>query len=123
MASPPAHQASILAQTADNKNRRKSCGKMDITYPAAPWPERALRDQRDLERKGNGMKISARNSLEGTVKEVIKGATTAHVELELKGGDIVTASITNEAVDDLGLVKGKKAYAVIKSSDVMIATH
>jgi molybdopterin-binding protein len=69
------------------------------------------------------MKISARNSLEGTIKEVIKGATTAHVEVELKGGDIVTASITNEAVDDLGLVKGKKAYAVVKSSDVMIATH
>ncbi len=67
------------------------------------------------------MKISARNSLEGTIKHVTKGATTAHVEIELKGGDIVTASITNEAVDDLGLVAGKKAHAVIKSSDVMIA--
>jgi molybdopterin-binding protein len=67
------------------------------------------------------MKISARNVLEGTVKEVHKGATTAHVEIELKGGEIVVSSITNEAVDELGLKKGVSAYAVIKSSDVMVA--
>ena len=67
------------------------------------------------------MKISARNALEGTIKEVHKGATTAHVEIELKGGQIVTSSITNELVDELGLKKGVQAYAVIKSSDVMIA--
>jgi len=67
------------------------------------------------------MKISARNFLEGTVKDVHKGATTAHVEIELKGGGVVTSSITNEAVADLGLKKGTHAYAVIKSSDVMIA--
>ena len=67
------------------------------------------------------MKISARNTLEGTIKEVHKGATTAHVEIELKGGQIVTSSITNELVDELGLKKGVQAYAVIKSSDVMIA--
>ncbi len=69
------------------------------------------------------MRISARNALEGTIKDVIKGATTAHVELELKGGGIVTATITNEAVDELGLAKGKKAHAVIKASDVMIAVE
>jgi molybdopterin-binding protein len=68
------------------------------------------------------MKISARNFLEGTIKEVHKGATTAHVEIEIKGG-IVTASITNESVDELGLTKGKKAHAIIKSSDVMIAVE
>jgi molybdopterin-binding protein len=67
------------------------------------------------------MKISARNALEGTIKEVHKGATTAHVEIELKGGGIITSSITNEAVEELGLKKGMQAYAVIKSSDVMIA--
>ncbi len=69
------------------------------------------------------MRISARNALEGTIKDVIKGATTAHVELELKGGGTVTAAITNEAVDELGLAKGKKAHAVIKASDVMIAVE
>ena len=67
------------------------------------------------------MKISARNVLEGTIKEVHKGATTAHVEIELKGGEVVTASITNEAIDELGLKKGAQAFAVIKASDVMIA--
>ncbi len=67
------------------------------------------------------MKISARNILRGRVVAVNKGATTAHVRLELAGGAVVTASITNEAVDELGLAVGTEASAVIKSSDVMIA--
>jgi molybdopterin-binding protein len=67
------------------------------------------------------MKISARNALEGTIKEVHMGATTAHVEIELKGGGIITASITNESVTELGLKRGTQAYAVVKASDVMIA--
>jgi molybdopterin-binding protein len=69
----------------------------------------------------NEMKISARNFLEGNIKDVHKGATTAHVEIELKGGETVISSITNEAVEELGLKKGTQAYAVIKASDVMIA--
>jgi molybdopterin-binding protein len=68
------------------------------------------------------MKISARNVLKGTVVEIVKGATTAHVRLEVNGA-IVTASITNEAVDELGLVNGMAAYAVVKASDVMVATE
>jgi len=70
----------------------------------------------------NEMKISARNFLEGKITEVRKGATTAHVEIELNGGETVISSITNEAVEELGLKKGTLAYAVIKASDVMIAT-
>ncbi len=50
-----------------------------------------------------------------------KGATTAHVKIDV-GGTVVTASITNAAVDDLKLAPGKEAYAVIKASDVMIGT-
>jgi molybdopterin-binding protein len=50
---------------------------------------------------------------------VTKGATTAHVKIDI-GGTIVTSSITNAAVDDLKLAVGKNAYAVIKASDVMI---
>jgi molybdopterin-binding protein len=69
---------------------------------------------------GNEMKISARNFLEGKIKEVHKGATTAHVEIELNGGETIIASITNEAVEELGLTKGSQAFALIKSSDVMI---
>jgi molybdopterin-binding protein len=72
-------------------------------------------------KRTNKVKISARNFLEGTVKAVHKRATTAHVEIELKGGGIVTSSITNEAVEELGLKKGTQAYAVIKASNVMIA--
>jgi molybdopterin-binding protein len=66
------------------------------------------------------MKISARNLLKGKILEVKKGATTAHVRLDI-GGATVTASITNEAVDELKLAAGQQAYAVIKASDVMVA--
>ena len=66
------------------------------------------------------MKISARNKLKGRITEVVKGATTAHVRLDV-GGGIVTASITNEAVDELRLAVGQEAYAVVKATDVMIA--
>lgn len=66
------------------------------------------------------MKISARNQLKGRIVEITKGATTAHVCIDI-GGAIVTSSITNAAVDDLGLTIGKEAYAVVKASDVMIA--
>ena len=65
------------------------------------------------------MKLSARNVLKGTIVDVVKGQTTAHVRLDI-GGAIVTASITNEAVDELKLARGGSAYAVIKASDVMI---
>jgi molybdopterin-binding protein len=66
------------------------------------------------------MKLSARNILRGKIVEVKKGQTTAHVRIDI-GGAVVTASITNESVDDLKLVAGQAAYAVVKSSDVMIA--
>ena len=65
------------------------------------------------------MKISARNRLKGVIVEVMKGATTAHVRIDV-GGTIVTASITNESVDELKLAKGQNAYAIIKASDVMV---
>jgi molybdopterin-binding protein len=66
------------------------------------------------------MQISARNKLKGTIVEVTKGQTTAHVRIDV-GGTIVTSSITNQAVDELKLQKGQPAYAVIKASDVMVA--
>jgi molybdopterin-binding protein len=67
------------------------------------------------------MKISARNQLSGKILEVVKGQTTAHVRLDLGGGRVITASITNEAIDEMGLHVGEDAIAVIKASDVMIA--
>jgi molybdopterin-binding protein len=65
------------------------------------------------------MKLSARNVLKGTIEQVQKGQTTAHVRINV-GGTMVTASITNEAVDELKLKQGQTAYAVIKASDVMV---
>lgn len=67
------------------------------------------------------MKLSARNKLKGKILDVKKGATTAHVRLEIAPGQVVTASITNEAVEDLGLKAGGTAIAIVKASDVMIA--
>ena len=67
------------------------------------------------------MKLSARNKLKGKILEVNKGATTAHVRLEIAPGEVITASITNEAVEELGLKPGGTAMAIVKASDVMIA--
>jgi molybdopterin-binding protein len=67
------------------------------------------------------MRISARNQIKGTVVEVKKGATTSHVRVDIGNGQIITSSITNEAVDDLGIKVGGKATVVVKASDVMIA--
>jgi len=65
-------------------------------------------------------KLSARNQLKGTVTDIKTGATTSHVLIDIGSGITVTASITNEAVADLGLKKGDAAWAVIKASDVMV---
>ncbi len=67
------------------------------------------------------MRISARNQIKGTILEVKKGATTSHVRVDIGGGQVVTSSITNEAVDDLALKTGGKVVVVVKASDVMIA--
>ena len=66
------------------------------------------------------MRISARNTLKGKVKEVVKGAVNAEVTIELPGGAEIVSIITNKSATDLGLAKGKDAYAVIKASNVMI---
>ncbi len=69
------------------------------------------------------MKLSARNQFAGTVLDVNKGATTTHVKLEIAPGVVFTASITNEAAEELALKKGGKAYAVVKASDVMVGVE
>ncbi len=67
------------------------------------------------------MKLSARNQLKGTVVGVQKGQTTGHVRIDIGNGVVVTSSITNEAIDELGIKVGDAAVAVIKASDVMVA--
>ncbi len=66
------------------------------------------------------MKLSARNQIKGKIVEVTKGTTTAHVRIDIGHGVTITSSITNEAVDELGLKVGDEALAVIKASDVMV---
>ncbi len=69
------------------------------------------------------MRLSARNVLPGKVIAITLGATTAHVKIEIGSGAVITASVTNEAVESLGLAVGKPASAVIKASSVMIAVE
>jgi len=66
------------------------------------------------------MKLSARNQLHGVVKEVTKGATTTIVKIEVKNPALISASITNEAAEDLALKAGDAAMAIIKASEVIV---
>ena len=68
------------------------------------------------------MKLSARNALKGTVKEVEHGAVNSEVTIQLPGWLEVVSIITRDSAQRLGLSKGKEVYAIIKASDVMIAT-
>lgn len=66
------------------------------------------------------MKLSARNQLSGTVSEIRRGAAIANVVVDVAGQRLV-ASITVEAVDELGLTEGSPVTAIVKASDVIIA--
>lgn len=68
------------------------------------------------------MKISARNVLKGTVKDVKEGPVNSQVHVEIKGGDVITSMITTDALRDLGVSVGKEIHVVIKASQVMLAT-
>lgn len=65
--------------------------------------------------------ISARNQFPGTVSKIEKGAVNGHVTIEIAGGAKITASITNEAIDDLGLAEGAPAIAIVKATNVLVA--
>ncbi len=68
------------------------------------------------------MEISARNTLKGTIKSIVSGAVNSEITLEVALGVEVVSIITKSSAERLGLSEGKTAYAVIKASDVMIAT-
>ena len=69
------------------------------------------------------MKLSARNVLKGTVKQITPGAVNSEVVIELPGGQEIVSIITKSSVERLGLAVGGTAYAVIKASSVMIAAE
>jgi len=68
-----------------------------------------------------GYKLSARNQLTGTVTEVKPGAVNSEVDIELKGGDKIAATITNDSVETLGLAKGQTATVAFKAGAVLLA--
>lgn len=66
------------------------------------------------------MKLSARNIIPGKIVAITKGATTAHIKIEIAPGQTITSSITNESVEDLTLEIGDSVSVIVKSSDVII---
>lgn len=69
------------------------------------------------------MKLSARNQLAGTVLSIARGPVTALVKIDVGGGQSVSATLTSEAADDLGLIAGSPVTAVFKASAVMLAVE
>lgn len=69
------------------------------------------------------MKLSARNQLKGTIKEIETGAVNAVIKLDIGSGNIISATISMDAVKSLNLAVGKEAYAVIKSTSVMVGVE
>jgi molybdate transport system regulatory protein len=69
---------------------------------------------------GAPLKLSARNQLRGIVQSVKRGAVSAEVSLMLEGGAIITAVVTNESAESLGLAQGASAVAAFKASSVIL---
>ncbi len=66
------------------------------------------------------MKLSARNQLEGKIVSVEKGAVMANVKIEVTNPGVITAAITKESAEKLGLAEGDDVSAIIKSTEVII---
>ncbi|MGF6885779.1 molybdopterin-binding protein [Nocardia sp. GAS34] len=66
------------------------------------------------------MRLSTRNQLEGSVVSITRGEAMAVVRVRLTGGDVVTSSVTADAVNDLGLAEGKPVTVLIKSTEVAL---
>jgi molybdopterin-binding protein len=66
------------------------------------------------------MKISARNQIKGTITALIKGAVNGEVKVDIGNGNIISSSITEEAIAELGLAVGDQVTVIVKASDVMI---
>lgn len=69
------------------------------------------------------MKVSARNQFKGKIVELEKGAVNALVKIDIGGGNVISATISLDAVKELGLEKGKDAYAIVKATSVMVGVE
>ncbi|MES3084811.1 TOBE domain-containing protein [Sphingomonas faeni] len=66
------------------------------------------------------MKLSARNQISGTIVSITPGAVNGSIKVDIGGGNVVTANITEEAIQELGLATGETVTVIVKASDVMI---
>ncbi len=66
------------------------------------------------------MKLSARNQISGTIVAIVPGAVNGSIKVDIGGGNVVTANITEEAIQELGLAEGETVTVIVKASDVMI---
>ena len=66
------------------------------------------------------MKLSARNQLKGTIVNINEGAVNGIVQIDIGGGNVISATISMTSIKELGLAVGKEAYAVIKATSVMV---
>jgi molybdopterin-binding protein len=69
------------------------------------------------------MRLSTRNQLTGKVTEIRPGTVMTVVKVELDGGQFVTAAVTREAVEDLGLAPGAAVVVLVKSTEVMLGVE
>jgi len=93
--------------------------KSQRSRPTKSTPQKQLSTPEEHPRKS--LKVSSRNVLEGKIKRVVKGLVSTEVVLELSEGVELTSTITTASAEALELAEGKAAFAVIKSSDVVIA--
>ncbi len=95
------------------KSMGLALGKPALAYVKAPWVMVLAGDA--------NVRFSARNQFSGKVASLTKGSVNSEVGIELPGGTVIHAVITNEAVLELGLAPGVAATALIKASHVIVA--
>ena len=86
-----------------------------LAFGQAQLPQRGRLQERSIE-----MKLSARNQFKGTVVDIQEGAVNGIVKIDIGGGNVMSATISMNAIKELGLKVGKEAYAVVKATSVMV---
>ncbi|MCP1648188.1 TOBE domain-containing protein [Pseudomonas sp. GD04087] len=103
----------VAVVTVESVNSLKlAAGAAAVALVKAPWVV--------LMTEASDIRLSARNCLPGKVVSVTDGAVNAEVVIELAGGTQVYSIVTRDAVEELGLVPGAAATAVIKASHVIL---
>ena len=112
------HSTPTVAEAIETSG--KVVGRSPLPLPTAPQSSQAL-STTPVQHQPKPLKVSSRNVLAGRIKRVIRGPVSTEVTLEIVQRVELTSTITTTSADSLELEEGKSAYAVIKSSDVVIA--